>query len=158
MKIFVTVKQVPDTSGKVAVKPDGTLDRAALAKKAFRNHETQALLNSITHPAVIARSRDLLATCRAPLAVIDAPLLFEAGMETLCDITVAVLADPAVRLARIVARDAISEDRARQRMQIQPDDTFYRARADRILINDGDLDDLRMQVADLMTAVKEAMP
>ncbi len=153
-----TLSALADAFGQDILLADGTLDRAALAKKAFQNHETQALLNNITHPAVITRSRDLLASCTAPLAVIDAPLLFEAGMETLCDITVAVLADPAVRLARIMARDAISEDRARQRMQIQPDDTFYRTRADRILINDGDLDALRVQVDDLMTAVKEAMP
>ncbi len=153
-----TLVALAESFGQDILREDGTLDRAALAAKAFQSHETQALLNRITHPAIIARSRAILADCTAPFAVIDAPLLFEAGMDGLCDVTVAVLASPDKRLSRIMARDNISEERARERMQVQPDDTFYRARADRILVNDGDLEVLQEQVDRFMISLKEAMP
>ncbi len=124
--------------GKDILNPDGSLDRAALAKKAFASKESQQLLNSITHPAIIARSRDILSLSDAAVAVIDAPLLFESGMDTLCDVTVAVLAPKETRLSRIMKRDGIAEERALERINIQPDDEFYRSRATHTLINDGD--------------------
>lgn len=117
---------------------DGTLNRAALAQKAFASPSEKAALEAITHPAIIARSKEMLAQSDAPLAVIDAPLLFESGMDAMCDVTLAVLAPADTRLRRIMARDGITEDAARHRMQAQPQDAFYLERADRILHNDGD--------------------
>lgn len=117
---------------------DGTLNRAALAAKAFASPAEKAALEAITHPAIIARSREMLAQSDASLAVIDAPLLFESGMDALCDMTLAVLAPAQVRLARILRRDGITEAAAHQRMSAQPADAFYRERADHIVINDGE--------------------
>lgn len=123
--------------GDDILRADGTLDRAALAAKAFASPDEKAALEAITHPAIIARSREILANSEASLAVIDAPLLFESGMDALCDVTLAVLASADVRLARILARDGITEAAARQRMNAQPDEAFYRERADHIVNNDG---------------------
>ena len=69
----------------------------------------------------------------------DAPTLFEAGADDLCDKTVGVLADTETRVRRVMARDGISEQAARARILAQPDDGFYRARCDPILENNGDL-------------------
>ncbi len=117
---------------------DGSLDRAALAAKAFATPQTRQALNDITHPRVIARSEELLAACKAPVAVIDAPLLFESGMERLCDSTVAVIAPLAVRKARIMARDGLTSDAADQRIAAQKPDDYYRDRATYCLVNDRD--------------------
>lgn len=152
-----TLTALAEAFGQDILRPDGSLDRAALAAKAFQNKETQATLNAITHPAIIARSRALLAACEAPMAVIDAPLLFEAGMETLCDTTLAVLAPAAVRKARIMARDGIDSTRADARMRVQPDDAFYRDRAAYTIENCDDEAALRAAVDTVLTAWKEAM-
>lgn len=144
--------------GRDILLPDGTLDRAALAAKAFADREAHARLNAITHPAIIARSRDLLIACKAPVAVIDAPLLFEAGMDALCDITLAVLACADVRKARIMARDGIDDARAAARMRAQPDDAFYRERADYTLYNDGDRAALIAQIDHFILNVKGVTP
>ncbi len=136
---------------------DGTLNRAALAQKAFASPAEKAVLESITHPAIIARTHQLLTQCDAPLAVIDAPLLFESGMDAICDVTLAVLAPADVRLRRIIARDGITENAARHRMNAQPHDAFYHERADHILNNDGDEAALTAQLCTLLTPLWEGM-
>ncbi len=126
---------------------DGSLNRQALAKRAFATPESTALLNSIVHPCVIQMTRDLLE--EAPqngytIAVIDAPLLFQAGMGALCHCTAAVIAPFGQRLKRICARDGITEEQAHLRMAAQPDDEYYATRATVVLRNDGDLAKLEM--------------
>lgn len=124
--------------GQDILHPDGTLNRAALAAKAFADPAEKDMLEAITHPAIIARTHEILTDARESLAVIDAPALFESGMDAICDVTLAVLAPADVRLGRIMARDGIAEQAARLRMNAQPEEAFYRDRADYTLINDGD--------------------
>lgn len=142
--------------GEDILLADGSLDRAALAAKAFADPAEKAALEAITHPAIIARSQQLLSACHAPLAVIDAPLLFESGMDAICHVTLAVLAPADVRLARIRARDGIDDAAALRRMNAQPDDAFYRTRADHILINDGDEAQLEARLLTLLPQFSEA--
>jgi dephospho-CoA kinase len=82
----------------------------------------------------------------APAVVVDAPLLFESGMDAVCQVTAAVLAPAEVRLRRICARDGLTEADAELRMKIQPPDAFYMDRADIVFCNDGAPETLRAQV------------
>lgn len=134
----------------VILRPDGSLDRAELARRAFSSEQAHQTLNDIVHPFVMARMRGILETEEAERFVLDVPLLFESGADALCDRTLAVLAPAALRLSRIMQRDGISEQRARQRMKAQPDDAFYRERADDILENDGAPQTLVRQVKALL--------
>lgn len=130
------------------LRADGSLDRKALAARAFTDPAATKKLTGITHPYILALCRERAAQARtagAPFVVFDAPLLFESGLSDDCDLTVAVLADPDTRRARIRARDALTEAEARQRMRTQPNDFYYIARADRILYNNGDTEALRAQ-------------
>lgn len=141
-----------DTFGKDILFPDGSLDRRALAAVAFSSKENTEKLNAVTHPAILARIRRALADAAGDAVVLDAPLLFETGLDALCDHTVAVVADEAVRLARITARDGISEEAAKKRMAVQPDTAFYAARADILLYNNGDRSPA-MLAADLLAQI-----
>lgn len=117
---------------------DGALDRAALAKRAFASPAATERLNAVTHPFILAEMDRRAAAADGDTVIIDAPLLFEAGLEQVCAATVAVLADANVRLARIMARDGLDEAAAKLRMAAQPDDAFYRQRATYIIENNGD--------------------
>lgn len=141
-----------DTFGKDILFPDGSLDRRALAAVAFSSKENTEKLNAVTHPAILARIRRALADATGDAVILDAPLLFETGLDALCDHTVAVVADEAVRLARITARDGISEEAAKKRMAVQPDTAFYAARADILLYNNGDRSPA-MLAADLLAQI-----
>lgn len=137
---------------------NGTLNRRQLAKRAFATPEDTAKLNAITHPYIIDLTHHILMQfeqMRERLAVIDAPLLFESGLDAACDFTVAVIAPAAMRLQRIQKRDELTEEQARARMASQQEDAYYIARADMVLHNDGDLDDLRRQASELAEKIRE---
>lgn len=140
------------------LRGDGTLDRAALAAAAFATPEATARLNAITHPHILALSERYVRAYweqGSPLVAVDAPLLFESGMDRTCDHTVAVLAPAAVRQARICERDGITAEQASLRMHAQPSDAFYRERADEVLENNGDLAAFRQTVNAWIARLKE---
>lgn len=136
--------------GRDIMRPDGTLDRRLLARCAFADSDTTQTLNRITHPVIFSRLRAEIAARKAAGArviVLDAPTLFEAGAERLCRRVVSVLADRAVRKARILQRDGITGEEAERRMRAQQADGFYASRSDYVLDNtasvtDADLDDM----------------
>lgn len=107
---------------------DGSLNRAELAKRAFVTPEDTNRLNAITHPAIVALARQEIehaAEQGYTVAVVDAPLLYEAKADSLCDDIVAVIAPAEVRKQRIMARDGISDEQATRRMAAQQPDDFY---------------------------------
>lgn len=117
---------------------DGSLNRRRLADIAFATPENTAALNAIVHPAVIEVITNALEKTKLPVVLIDAPLLFQAGLDSLCDFTVAVTAPEAERVRRICERDDISKEQAMARINAQPPEDYYRKRATFILKNDGD--------------------
>lgn len=120
------------------------LDRAALAEIVFRDPEARSRLNEIVHPHVrrLALEREAFAK-PGQMIVHVVPLLFESGYLKDVDKTVVVIAPEEQRIARVTARDHISEAQIRARMatQIPPDEA--RRRADETIENDGDLSHLR---------------
>ncbi len=137
---------------------DGTLNRRQLAKRAFATPEDTALLNSLTHPYIIERTNQILMRMEQTqelAAVIDAPLLFESGMDRICDMTVAVVAPFEVRLQRILERDGLSVQQARARMAAQQPEEYYSSRAALVLDNSGDLESLRARADGLAAKIRE---
>ena len=90
----------------------------------------------------------------ADFAVIDAPLLFEAGYEKECSLTVALLASPESRLARLCERDSRPVEALLARMAAAPADSFYSSRADITVINNGDEAKLRSAARDIIGKIK----
>ena len=127
-------------SALAAAFPDafsgGTLNRRVLAAQVFSEPQALQRLNEIVFFYVGRAVRARLRACRdAPLFGIDAVNLFESGLSALCQQTVGVLADIPTRLSRIMLRDGLTLAQARQRVQAQKADDFYRARCTHILIN-----------------------
>ena len=142
------LKEIQNVFGDV-FSTDGKLDRKKLGAIVFADAQKLQQLNAITHPYIRQAARDAFAACSKRgclLCIYDAPVLFEGEMETLCDKTCGVLAARNTRIARIVARDAITEEYAALRIDAQKDDAFYRERCDYVVQNDADLDTLYTQV------------
>ena len=130
--------------GDGVLASDGSIDRKALAAVVFaddgKREERLATLNRITHAFVLKSCDEWLedqASRGARAAVIDAPLLIEAGLDRRCDAVISVLAPRDVRCARIQARDGISSAAAEARIRAQKTDEFYREHADFVFVNDG---------------------
>lgn len=142
------LKEIQNVFGDI-FSTDGKLDRKKLGAIVFADAQKLQQLNAITHPYIRQAARDAFAAYSKRgclLCIYDAPVLFEGQMETLCDKTCAVLAARNTRIARIVARDAITEEYAALRIDAQKDDAFYRERCDYVVQNDADLDTLYTQV------------
>ena len=126
---------------------NGELNRKALAKKAFDTREHTDLLNSITHPVICNECKN---QAKYP-CVLDAPQLFEAGMQSDCYKIIGVLADEEIRIKRIVSRDNISEQQARQRMSVQFDDEYFIQNCDFIIYNNEE--DVKKQIDNILEVI-----
>lgn len=132
-----------DAFGADILLPDGSLDRPALAAKAFRDDEARQRLNGIVHPLVGKRRAEIIASVPADSVVVeDIPLLVESGMAPLFPLVVIVYADVEVRLRRLVDQRGMAEDDARARIAAQAGDDQRRAVADIWVDNSGSPDDL----------------
>ncbi len=152
------LKRLVEEFSEDILQEDGTLNRRQLAKRAFATPEDTKLLNSITHPYIIERTKQILMTLeqmREPAAILDAPLLFESGMNAVCEFTAAVVAPAERRLQRIMQRDGLTEAQARERMAAQQGEEFYIARADRVIYNDGSLEALHAAANALADDIRE---
>ena len=127
---------------------NGALHRPTLAAIVFAPDagDKLELLNRITHKHVLAVTAQHIEDARqngARGAIIDAPLLFESGADATCTHTLAVIADKETRLARIMARDNLSQKAAQKRLDAQKPDAYYCEKADFIIENNGDLQAMR---------------
>jgi dephospho-CoA kinase len=135
--------------GKRVLRPDGTLDRAALRSIVFASPDEREALNAIVHPEV-RKQRDRLveeARARGDAVVIAAiPLLFETGLERDFDKVILVDAPDDVRLERLLQRRGIGAAEAKRMMAAQLPAASKRPRADIIIDNDSTLEALRPAV------------
>ena len=121
--------------GEDILNIDGTLNRKALAKKAFAEKEKTELLNKTILPHIVKLvERESV----GDKILLDAPTLFESGIDSMCDSTVAVLCDTEIRLSRIMKRDGIDKESAMLRIGAGKTDKFYKQNADYIIYNNGD--------------------
>ena len=121
------------------VVENGELQRKKLGAIVFADPQALLDLNAITHAAVKAEVERRLETAPA-LAAIDAIELFDSGLASLCDVTVAIVAPLEDRVRRLMARDSISEEYARARIAAQKDEAWFRAHCDAVLENNGEKD------------------
>lgn len=133
--------------GRDIINTDGTLNRVLLAQRAFSSIENTAALNEIVHPFVLSEMLRELKDVE-DIAVFDAPQLFESGIDAVCDVIVSVVADEDVRLKRITLRDGITEAQARDRINAQHSEEFFKSNSDFIIENntEGGLEQKTLEV------------
>ena len=153
------LRAMTEAFGRDIISPSGALDRRALASVVFADgaKEKLSLLNSISHRYVLDEIRQRIASAEGKYigAIVDAPLLFESGFNTECDIIISVIAPRDVRISRISERDGISKEAAQRRINAQLDDEFLRLHSDIIITNDKDTAALYEQAQELINRLKE---
>ncbi|MEU1016381.1 dephospho-CoA kinase [Streptomyces sp. NPDC005898] len=138
---------VVEAFGRGILAPDGSLDRPALGALVFADPQQLAVLNSIVHPLVGARSAELERSAPPDAVVVhDVPLLTENGLAPLYDVVVVVDASPETQLDRLVRLRGMSEEDARARMAAQATREKRLEIADVVIDNDGPLEGLRERV------------
>ncbi|MER6220153.1 dephospho-CoA kinase [Streptomyces sp900105755] len=154
---------VTEAFGPEVLAADGSLDRPRLGSIVFADPARLAVLNSIVHPLVGARSREL-ETAAADDAVVvhDVPLLAENGLAQLYDVVVVVDTAPETQLDRLTRLRGMTEEDARARMAAQATREKRLEIADIVIDNDVPLDALRQRVgevwADLLRRARSSGP
>ena len=136
--------------GKKFFRPDGTVKRKQLRKLVFANPEKRDQLNAIVHPEVMKeinrRSEVLSSSLQAKVLVVDVPLLLEVGVADRFDKIVVVDARESVQINRLVQRDGISEEEAKQALKAQMPLSEKVELADYVIDNNSTLADTEIQV------------
>jgi dephospho-CoA kinase len=131
------------------VAPGGVVDRSAVARRAFATPEDRAWLEGQVWPLVGARVAGWLERARArtpspPAAVVEVPLLFEAGLQGMYDATIAVVSEESLRSERAASRGhALVDERAARQLSQEE----KAARATYVVRNDGSVEDLERELS-----------
>jgi dephospho-CoA kinase len=139
--------KIRDHFGPEVLFSDGSIDRQVLADVVFADNSKLALLNEITHPAILARIADRLeaANHQDVIVVLDAALLIETGLAQRVDVLIVTHSPKEVQVERLTAMGMpISQAAARIAAQAAPEERL--ARADIVIDNTGSLEDLGRQV------------
>jgi dephospho-CoA kinase len=142
--------------GGGVIAPDGTVDRAAVARCIFGDDELRAWLEGYIHPLVREAADAWRADARAaeppPRALVEeVQLLFEGDRLDAYDRTLVITAAPSIRRARLVGRGALERMEAREARMLPEAEKV--ARADDVLVNDGDAADLDRAVIEYLDRV-----
>jgi dephospho-CoA kinase len=136
---------------------NGALNRAKAAAALFSDRKMLEHYNSVIFPHInrlIEAERKALADSGYKYILLDAPTLFEAGADRLCDIVVSCTADENIRLARITERDGIDEELAKKRFSSQHSEDFFRSRSDFVIENNGDKKTAENAVRNIIKQIK----
>ena len=140
--------------GREILDAEENIIRKKLGEIVFKDAEKLAFLNQCTHKYITAEVKQQIAQAKeagtAKAIVVDAPLLLEAKLETVCDTVWVVYADPEVRAKRVMERDGITYELAKARIANQKSWEEYKQAADTVIDNSKDLPFLEAQLQELL--------
>ena len=145
--------EIIKTFGSTVLDETANLNRDKLGKLIFSCKENRAKLDGIIHPAIRAEFERRIAQSQAEVLFLDVPLLFEAGFDELTTENLVIKGSKQKQLERLMHRNDLTETEAQTRINAQMSIDAKVARADYIIDNDGDLDELTKQVEDLLKQI-----
>jgi dephospho-CoA kinase len=137
---------VVDAFGREIVSDHGYIDRAKLGAIVFRDPAALQRLEGAVHPAVMIEVDSRIRQAPEPVVVVEAIKLIEAGMHLRCDTLWVVTAPRDLQIARLVDTRGLTEAEAALRVDAQPSQAEKAELADLVIVNDGDLGELRQKV------------
>lgn len=150
-------QELVKTFGKQVLAADNTIDRKQLGAIVFGNPEELKRLNSIVHPRMFEMIKKRIEDLRqkgAKLVVLDAAILFEANWAPLVEEVWVVVADEANVVKRAIARTGLPEEQIRSRIRSQMSNEERIKRANVVIHNNGNMEDLRQKVKELWGKLK----
>ncbi|WP_054023763.1 dephospho-CoA kinase [Bacillus sp. FJAT-28004] len=144
------LEAIASTFGQAVLETDGSLNRKALGEIVFRDKESLAKLEAITHPAIRARMQQTIHTYAEQfperLVIADVPLLYETKQENLYEGILVVYVPAEVQKKRLMERNNLSEEEADRRIALQMDIEQKRQHADWVIDNSGSLEETQHQL------------
>lgn len=142
--------------GDRVLTAEGALDRKAMAEIVFADEAKRNLLNSIVHPLVIDKQNAWLDRQTGAIAFVDAALMIESGGYRRFDKIVVVWCEADIQLRRLMARDALDESTAKQRIAAQMPQDEKKRHADHLIDTSNGFKDTRRQVEALVNELRSS--
>ena len=140
------LRMITDTFGEKVLTSDGQLDRQQLAQLVFTSSEQLQQLNRILQPIIRELIQELISTSKDSVVVIDVPLLYKQHYEELCDVVMVVSVQPQQQLERLMNRNHLTMDEAKNRVTSQMPLSSKERLADVVIDNNGSVEETRQQV------------
>lgn len=152
------LKDIVTLFGQEILQENGELDRPKLANIIYYNENKRKQLNQCTfkhiHVVLKEKIQEILSKNENAVIAIDAPLLFEAKLEDICNFVIAVIAkDKELQIDRIVQRDYITREQAEKRLQAQMPDEFYTEKSQYTIVNNGEIEEIEHQVKEILEKI-----
>lgn len=129
------------------------LDRKKLAARAFSTPQNTKILNETTLPFIVNNVIENINTHKSigkDKILLDAPTLFESGLDSICNAVIAVLSNTEHRKQRIIERDNLSEQQANDRLNATKQDSFYIDKTEHIIYNNAAFDEFLINAEKLL--------
>jgi dephospho-CoA kinase len=137
---------------------NGALNRRILAPIVFNDKEKLLILNKISHKHIRAEIEKIITSLpEETVVLLDAPTLFESGIDEMCDLIIGVVASDEICVSRIVKRDNITEEEAKLRLANQYSLEFIIDNCDCIIYNDQTLCDFELSSLETVNNIKEGL-
>jgi len=144
--------------GNEILLSDGSLNRAYLAAVAFGDSLKTNMLNQITHKYILEELENLVKKYRIEkekFVFLDAPTLFESGLDKKCDFILGVIAEDSLLYKRIEKRDKRNYVEINKRLSMQKNEDFISKNSDYVIINNGSLEELQDKVNIFLSFIGE---
>lgn len=153
------LRRIVEAFGEWVVRPDGTLDRAAVSAVIFKDEARRELINSLLHPLIIAEQDELLRRWELEdprgIGVVDAALLIESGGHGRFDKLVVVHCRPEVQLERLMRRNQLTREEAAARISAQMPQEEKRRYADFQIDTSGSYEESRRQTEGVVAELRK---
>ncbi len=149
--------EIRRTFGDEFVDSAGNLNRAAMARLVFQDKTKRKTLESIIHPRVAEEQGRLLQEFAAQghnIVIVDVPLLYESGQKDFFDMIVVAYVPPEIQIERLIARDNLSREEARSRLEAQMPIDEKKNLAGRVIDNTGSVEHTRKQVLEIIEELR----
>ncbi|MCH7506453.1 MAG: dephospho-CoA kinase [Proteobacteria bacterium] len=143
------LKQIAEAFGQEFLGADGRLDRKKMRNAIFSSPQQKTRLEGILHPAIVAEADHRIAQIDAPWCILVVPLLTETSLLPRIDRVLVVDVEESAQIARVMARDKISQQQAQSILDAQTSRRQRLALADDVLDNSGSLEQLKTAVNEL---------
>ena len=138
------IKEIGNIFGKEVINSEGKIDRLKIKEIVFNNKEKLKKLNDLIHPKVMEEFKKIKEnTGKNDIIIFDVPLLFESGMDKMCDKIILVFTDKKIQIKRMLERDGITEELAEKIINSQMSLEEKLNKSHIHLENNGTLEDLR---------------
>lgn len=160
-------KDIVEEFGDAILREDGEINRRKLAKIIYKDKEARETLNKCTfkyinkeielerikieNAYVNLHKMKLEDVKKKVIIAIDAPLLFEAKLDQMCEYVIAVISkNNELQIQRIMERDCITKEDAISRLEAQQADNYYIQKSDYVIVNDGEISKVEEQIKQIL--------